>query len=509
MKLQNKIKIIIFLLLITINVILRFQVPFREIGFDSFMMHLMANSISEFGYAKWILHPLSFMGLYPASYTSAMQFLLSGISQSTNIEMKLAIFIYCQLIGILSIFTAYIMAGEIINDDFYKILTAIGYSMVPAILGYTTFTVPTRGLLIVLAPLLLYIILKIRTQIKYILLIIIFSPFLLSVHHLFYFLIPSFFISFVQIIHLKLNKYLKPIKISDEFAPFIIVTVFVLMFSIPFFTGRFIDSSRYSPIYVNYLRWTGLFLIPAIGGLLYLIFKHEKSFGEWFLLLNMMLLTTFIYYETYLQSFIPIFLIPLASISLINISRLKQRKVTLSILVIFLIMSISFSGYFQFVNDYEESSTTGRAMGESTYFAGKWIRGNISGNAISNDRLFGMRIFSESQTTHILSDSTVVNQIYGFNNINISDYIRYPYTSENFFFSGYYGPDIGQIIWEDIHMLRMPPTKLNITHFIENVYANGNLVWNHGNVPSKLLLKSYNDRDLLYDDGKAKIWEIN
>ena len=77
MKLSKKAKIELFSLLIILNVILRFQVVPNEIFPDSFLMHIMVNSLNEFGYAKWFLHPLSVIGLYPASYSSSMQFLLS------------------------------------------------------------------------------------------------------------------------------------------------------------------------------------------------------------------------------------------------------------------------------------------------------------------------------------------------------------------------------------------------------------------------------------------------
>src|SRR5574341_372749 len=116
MKLSTKVKFSLIALFIVLNIVLRFQAEPREIGADSFEMHIMVNSLNEFGYARWFLDTLSIFGLYPASYTSTMQFLLSGISQSTGIEMESTIFIYAIFIGLLSMFTAYLMAGEIIDD---------------------------------------------------------------------------------------------------------------------------------------------------------------------------------------------------------------------------------------------------------------------------------------------------------------------------------------------------------------------------------------------------------
>ena len=131
MKLSKKSKIELFSLLIILNVILRFQVVPNEIFPDSFVMHIMVNSLNEFGYAKWFLHPLSVIGLYPASYSSSMQFLLSGISQTTGLEMRWVIFLYCVFIGLLSMFAAYLMAGAIMNDDLFKFLVAFAFSTSP------------------------------------------------------------------------------------------------------------------------------------------------------------------------------------------------------------------------------------------------------------------------------------------------------------------------------------------------------------------------------------------
>ena len=134
MRLSNRNKVILFSCVIILNCILRLQVVFREIGYDSIEMHVMTNSLSEFGYARWFLDPLSIVGMYPASYTSAMHFLLSGISQTTNMEMNSVIFIYTIFLGIISFFIAYTMAGIFIDNDVFKFLTGFCFSTLPGVL---------------------------------------------------------------------------------------------------------------------------------------------------------------------------------------------------------------------------------------------------------------------------------------------------------------------------------------------------------------------------------------
>jgi len=501
-------KIYLISLIIILNIIFRFQVVSHEIGADSFLIHVMANSLSEFGYAKWILHPLSIFGLYPVSYTSSMQFLLSGISQSTGIDMELTIFLCCICMGFLSIFTAYLMAGQIIDDDLFKLLAALSFSTAPAILGYTTWTTPTRGLLIVLAPLLIYLLLKCHTSFKYISITIILAIFLFATHHLFYFLVPAFLSFFILIFYLKFKECNVYAKHYMNVTPFIVIVGFVLMISIPFFTGHFIESSRYVSIYVNYVRYIGILTIPAIGGLAYLVFKQNKNFGEWFLVLTMVFLTIFIYQQTYMKWFLPIFVIPLACIGLINILKISKNRYVLSIAIIFLVLSIIFSGYYQFLHNYEENQFNERHLEESTYATGMWMKNRINGIAVSNDALFSVRTFAVSERTHLLTDAGTINQIYGFVSLDMSQFNRYPLTKEDFWFSGYEGPDIGQVQWEAVNLLRISPYNLNITHFVENTKANGNIIWNHGPVPSKLLNQAYDMGNLVYDGGKTRVWKL-
>jgi len=521
MRLSNKIKAILFALLILLNIVLRFQVVSHEIGADSFLMHIMTNSLNEFGYAKWFLSPLSVFGLYPASYTSTMQFLLSGISQCTGMEMRWVIFLYCVFIGLLSMFTAYLMAGEILDNELFKFLAAFGFSTAPAILGYTTWTIPTRGLLVVLAPLLVYLLLKCRKSIKYVPITLLLAIFLLATHHLSYFLIPAFFALFILTIFSKIKKHIHiiPEKIGaivpiSGLIPFISIAGFLFMFSIPFFTGRFIEHSRYASIDINYVRYTGLLIIFAIGGLAYLVFKRNKGFGEWFLLLTLIVITTFVYQQTYMKWFLPIFLLPLAGIGLINIIKSsKERKYVLPVVTVILLLALSFSAYYQFIHFLPAqgaSPMNERYIEESTYNTGRWVKENINGrSAISNDAVLGQRIFAASETTHLLTVSTIANHVYGFIDITLSEFERYPITEEDFWFTGYRGPDTGEIVWESVHWMWLPLQELNISYVVENKKCEGTIYWGHMSCQPLKLLKFAYETEGIYDCGNINIWYLD
>lgn len=499
-------KYILIGLLLVLNILLRQQVVFHEIGSDSFFIHMMTNSLSEFGYAKWFLHPLSIIGIYPASYTSTIQFLLSGISQSTGIEMEPTIYLYCIFIGSLSVFTSYLMAGEIIDNDVFKFFAAFAFSISPAVVGYTTWTIAGRNLLVIFAPLFIYLLLKSRTSIKQASLFILFGFFLLMTHHLFYFLIPAVFAFFIIAIFSKYRGIFR--GVIQKYSHLIITLGFIFMFSIPFFTGRFIETSRYDAVIEYYVRYMGILIVPAIGGLMYLIFKQKKNTSECLLLLTLIFLTTFIYEQTYMKWFLPIFLVPLASAGLLNILNSLNKKYAVTAVVIFLLVSVCFTGYYQFLNPSQENSLYERFIKESTYNTGLWMKENMQDSAISNDVLLGHRIFATAETTHLVTSTTVINQIYGFITIDMSEFERYPVTSEEFWFSGYMGPDVGESTWKDLHLMRVPSKDFRISYVVENQVAKGRLIWRHGFIPSKLLEYAY-ENNCIFDIGTIRIWSFH
>jgi len=170
--------LLIFGFLAILNVLFRFPVTPHELGADSFHMHGMANFISENGYAKWIMHPLSFFGLYPLSYPSGSIFYLSSISQSTGIDTEYSILVVSTFLGVLGAFTTYLMAKEILDDDFFAFAAAFIFSISRVFLTYTTWTYTTRGFFAALLPLFIWSLLRLssserKEKLKYLMLAVV------------------------------------------------------------------------------------------------------------------------------------------------------------------------------------------------------------------------------------------------------------------------------------------------------------------------------------------------
>jgi len=161
MKFSKNIKYLFIIMLILLNIVIRIPSIPHESGCDSFIVHIEANSISEYGYAKWWVNPLSIFGLYPYSECSAVPFALSCINQCTGLDMEFVIWMFSLIMGLISAFGAYILASLIIKDnDIFKFLVAFSYSLAPGILKFTTWNLSMRGPFMALLPLFLYLLLN-------------------------------------------------------------------------------------------------------------------------------------------------------------------------------------------------------------------------------------------------------------------------------------------------------------------------------------------------------------
>jgi hypothetical protein len=520
MKFSNETKLKLFILLIVLNLILRYHPACHEIGSDSFEIHILANSLSEFGEARWWVHPLSVIGMYPNSYTSGMPFILSGVSQCSGVDIELVTFIYSVIFGIFSIFASYMLAGVLYDDDFFKFIVALGFSTSVGILAYSTWTANARSLFILIFPLFLYTLLQSRKcHLRFGLIGTIAALLLLTAHHLVFYLIPLFAAYFGVLLVYKFKKHIGFIKISEAVIPFFIICGFGLMLAYPFMTHKFmVTGSRWECLAImlrEYPRYIGMPIFLSIGGFIYLIFKPNKRFVEWFLLIALMVFSVFVFDTMYMKWFIIIFAILLAGVSFMNLRRVDRGKCATVAIAIFLLSSVCFSGYIQFLHEYGIK----RYISDDTYFSSLWIKENICGRCICNDVVFrGSRLAAISGVP-FLTVSAADDQAYGFVDVN-SEYelVKNPIMSEEFWknspyvkikgtssdghwhsiMNREYGSQVGSKL---VH-------RFNISYLVEATERYGNWYSRHGFKSSKFVLSISNEKDRIYDNGNVNIWKI-
>jgi len=373
---------ILFVLLILLNILIRIPSVPHENGNDSFMLHTLANSITQFGEAKWWLNIYSVFGMYSYSYGSALPFLLSGIQQLTNIEMETSVWVMSVPLGLISMFSAFIMAGEIKRDFSFKFIFALFYSISQGILQFTVWNGSSRGIFLVLLPLFIYILIKENVSVlKKTLLLFMLFVYLRSAHNFSYFLVPVVGSYILSVLFIKYDLF----NLNDKYSRYYHFIYMAILFSaifVPFLTGLFIVGSRYQAFFSSFItmtRYTGPLIFFAFAGLMYLIFKQDKNHKDWFILIVTAGFTPMFYSLAYGPFILLLPVIYLISISFSNLFLMLNKSKLIHIIVIGLILSsVAFSSYYMHFRT--GSSTEGWYMDDRTNVAGIWTRSAFEEN---------------------------------------------------------------------------------------------------------------------------------
>lgn len=487
-------------MLVILNIVLRIPSIPHEKGYDSFFIHSLANSVSIFGGAEWWAHWLSVFGFYAYSYASAVPFILSGMHQLMGIDMEIVILIYCILIGLISIFTAYVLAGRLSSNFTFKYGVALFFSIAPGVMLFSTWEVSARGLFIVLLPLFIYLLLsKIHLYKKLFLLPILFV-FEFAIHHYSFILIPIVGIYLVILI-LERTNYLDLIKPSIHY---FIISLIALFVGLPFITRSLIDSgSRYSWLItssVTILRQVGPAAFLAIGSFAYLLLKKEKSRNDLLLLSVLTVFIPTIYSHTYGAYILLLFIILFIGVAFVNISSiLNHKRIVSAALILLIVMSVSFTSYYN--HNRTGGSDSYWYMGHDTYVAGIWGRSHIPDNSYGLDTALETgRMFAISEGHPITPTHSAANLAYGFINESNIESVSVSYLDKTFYFEGPYIVKSGTSVAGRMEWLRQTAKSVEDLHgfpyFIQDRYYAKPVV----NVVS-------NNYNKIYENSRIVIWE--
>lgn len=556
MKFSNRSKYILLGLLVLLNIILRIPSYPHQTGYDSFHTTILASIISIYGQAGWWIHHFSIFGMYPYSYASAVPFALSGISQVTGLEMELTALLFDVSMGLLSIFTVYLLAGMIRDDDLFKFLVAFGCSTAQGMLVFTTWDISTRGLFIVLLPLFTYLVLRIRiNKLRAGMLAMMLFVLIVATHHYVYFTFPIILSFIIIVIGTKISgsiflkryrakrkirntaisadgstttdyvstKFIRQLfyTIKNNFLNICYLVLFLGAFSYPFLTHTFItDGPRYAwviDMFITNVRYTGPLILLAFGGFTYLVLKRDKLPEEWFLLCILLFLIPFSYIQTYAHFILFTFLFLFIGVSLTNIlcACTQKRKYVTVMIIASLFIAVGFSGFYQHWHTGTKGGRGDWRMTDETYVGGKWIRNNLNegktmvGNGgVSNIKT--RRMFAASGgMPPILMGMSPADLSYGF--IDEGSLVmkeNSPLTKEYYFDNPYVevsGRSLGgQLNWfsaqPDIDKGHGKSTvnKFKITYMIEDT-----------DIRDSIIRSVQERKKCLYDSGEIRIWGLD
>ncbi|NTV24411.1 MAG: hypothetical protein HGA85_08675, partial [Nanoarchaeota archaeon] len=140
-------EILLLLFLVVISVAARVQFV-KQTDFDSYWISGMAESITQYGYAKWIFHPASLFGYYPMSYPSALMFFLATFSGLTGLGMEQTILVTGMTLGVLGTFLVFLIGRKIAGFS-VGYLAAFIFTLSPQIIYYSSYVASGRYFMIV------------------------------------------------------------------------------------------------------------------------------------------------------------------------------------------------------------------------------------------------------------------------------------------------------------------------------------------------------------------------
>jgi hypothetical protein len=508
----------------------------HEIGWDSFFIHGLVNTLNNEGnFSSWWVHPLSPLGSTPFSYASAVPFLVSAFSQASGLSIESTAWLYGILCGIIGIFGSYLVAREVFKDDRYIFFVVIGFTTSQVFLGYTTWTLNARGFFITILPVFLFLLfrnVKSGEFNKYSILAFIFFIFLVTTHHLFTFLILPI-ISYFIIKKVNQFKEFEKIKnfrkiIISICGIFILIMILLILLdilpmSIISIRVRNDDTSKFDwyletiKIYARQLGVLGLF---GIFGFFYILYKPEIRINEVLLIFFVLVLLPFIFIIIYMSVFIAIFIFLLSGFGLyfFNIYfHNKNKQIAIIIIFIILLISLIFSSIYRprYPDVEAETEYDEIYMEEENYDTGLWLKYSTNDSVIYSNNIYplkriagvmGLKQFPGTPMEQVENDYISLDD-YEIRLLSPTD----PYFwSESFFIAE---PHHKKIIWQEYRLKKENYNsnysnnlvyKFNIKYVLED-----NTVLFEEKVEDKIFFTSLNDKSYkLFLNQDYSVWYL-
>jgi hypothetical protein len=418
MKFSKRVNYLLLSFLFALNIGLRYPDVQHELGADSFVIHILSRSIVEFHYAKWILHPLSYIGLYPFSYPSAYPFLAAGVSASTDLDVESSIFVISIILGLIGVFSVYFLAKEIKNDDMFCFVAALAFSLSPLFIRMTFWQASTRNLFIALTPACMLLLLKTRgfaiNRMNFLFVFLLLTVgtshrlgvfmIIILIAYLTGVVIFAFYKQFIPYMarSIKLRRTFRLVGASIIIGTFLILLSMLLSGENPLQGAQGLEvyeetvlfSGSSPPIlitnlFVSLIGRIGLMLIFGLLGLAYLVWKKNKGLYEVFVIVSLIFLFPTIGMRTYYSYFFLIFFSLLAGLFFFYLFKFfnKRKVIALAILIATVVASM---GFYAFMFDHWRVDDG--TMPETTFDSAIYVKYKTTNTFIANDGLLAARI---------------------------------------------------------------------------------------------------------------------
>jgi len=230
-------------LLLILSICIRIPVTPHQMGFDSFGIQLNSQRLSN----SHNVH-ISFRdhyaidenpsdSLYPLMRgdKAVTLTILSLIHQFSGIGMEHVILLYSNLIGVLIVFSGYMLAKEFLDNRVFIFFTVLGISITPVVLIGSIWTASTRSLFLVYLMAFLWSLIRYDNtrRRKYLIGSFCILLFLIFTHKMSMIVMPLFFVYVIYRVVLYINGMLQVrFRSLSKYFPFIIQVGVAVAFSV-------------------------------------------------------------------------------------------------------------------------------------------------------------------------------------------------------------------------------------------------------------------------------------
>lgn len=419
MRLAKKPTLALLLFMVCLNLLLRYPQTPHEMDYDGFVFHGMTLSLVQSGYAIWIVHPLSYLGLYPLSHPSGGLFVLAGFSEISGVPIEGGILIFDMIVVVSGLLGAFVLSMEIRRDEVLAFLVGSAFTLAPKFVTSLMWSVPARTLFTALIPLFIWLVLRWqRTRDARSLILMPCVLLLMMSAHRLTALMGILLVAFILTMILFVAARTLRIKfasrvLSPSFRRVSNVAVFcafVLALGAILVAGGVLSSYSSGQIsvgsgIVKELTNFGVSLTRSIGflsplvpvGILVTYRRRAKDFKEPFLLIVLVVITPTLTLRQYTGYYIIPFSAVFIGVGLVWImEKLKSRSLRLGALAGSVILLAASAVY---VVGYDLQSA--QYVDDQSYTSGLFVRYYTDATVIANDGVLGSKLFLVSNHAYL------------------------------------------------------------------------------------------------------------
>lgn len=139
---------------------IRFPTDFHAMGVDTFYIAGHAQSVVDHKRIGWILHPLSYFGLFPASIASGGPVVFAELASLSGIPAEPSILLSDMVLTVLAALSTFLLGRALTGNPSLGLLMSAIYTLSPRLLVYTQASGSTRSFILAIVPVALLLVIR-------------------------------------------------------------------------------------------------------------------------------------------------------------------------------------------------------------------------------------------------------------------------------------------------------------------------------------------------------------